>query len=305
MRRFVVVAVLLATSAFAEERVRIAVHPLAAPGVDDAKLVIELNREQLNILAETQHLTLAAIEDVERRLAEEGGRCPAHGKERIECLERVALATRATYSIAVTVKRLGNDFELSATIADPDRVPLEQPATLSCAGNGAVKPEVALKAQLRALLLDIIKAGTLPSDPRKLSASAVPPPLPPLEFKSDEHRPTIREPAPQSQTGFIGKITMGVGGASVIAGIVLLSVAGGERAGIHVDPYGNIPLSQMGNVQSTGVMQNVGGACVGFGLATVAAGGLLWLMSATGSSGGVTLAPTPGGAAVVFRGELP
>jgi len=107
MVRFAWVVVVLASSSFGQERVRIAVHPLAAPGVDDPKLVIELNREQMNILAETQHITLAAIEEVERRLTEEGGRCPPRGKERIECLERVALATRATYSIAVTVEAAG------------------------------------------------------------------------------------------------------------------------------------------------------------------------------------------------------
>jgi len=62
------------------------------------------------------------------------------------------------------LKRLGNDFELTATIADSDRVPLEQPPTLPCAGTGPVKPEVALKAQLRVLLLEHIKAATLPVD---------------------------------------------------------------------------------------------------------------------------------------------
>src|SRR5690349_16939987 len=114
MFRAALVAVLATGSAFAQERVRCAVPPIAAPGVEDTKLIVELNREAQNILAETQRVTLAAPEDVEKRLAEEGGKCPPRGKERTDCLERLALATRSTYSIAVTVKRLGKDYELSA-----------------------------------------------------------------------------------------------------------------------------------------------------------------------------------------------
>lgn len=61
-------AVLVSVSALAQERVRVAVHPIVAPGIDDSQLIAELNREVQNILAETGRVTLVATQDVDRQL---------------------------------------------------------------------------------------------------------------------------------------------------------------------------------------------------------------------------------------------
>ncbi|MBK7864165.1 MAG: hypothetical protein IPJ65_37335 [Archangiaceae bacterium] len=281
--------------------------PIVAPGVDDGRLVNELNREVMNVLAETDHVTMVAREDVDRRLIEEGGRCPPRGKERTDCLERVALATRAVYVVAVTVKRLGKEYELSGSIADADRVLLEQPEPLSVTDNGSVKLEVALKHQLRALLLERMKVGALPTDPRMLNQAVVvapapvpaagePPPQPPLEPAS---RPV--------NTMRVGAFL--VGGIAVIAGvsgIVLAMIARQQVSGLSV---------------MDGILQNPGDAAkvsasrtnatIGAAMGAVAGAALVaavvMFIAAPSEEPRASVAPVAfvGGAGLAFTGRWP
>ncbi|MBL8950704.1 MAG: hypothetical protein JNK82_08005 [Myxococcaceae bacterium] len=312
MFRVSLVAVLSFTgAAYAQERVRCAVHPISAPGVDDAKLVGELNREAQNILAETKRVTLVAPEDVEKRLAEEGGKCPARGKERTDCLERIALATRAVYAIAVTVKRLGKDYELSATIADADRVLLEQPEslTVTVTDPGGGKVEIVLKQQLRVLLIDRLKAGQLPSDPRMRNPEKPglpiepPPPMPPLE---------TAKPAPGLSTMKMGAII--AGGFAVVAGGVAIGLgasASSDASGLNVGSDGVLQdPSQVSKVSSSRNKASIAAAMGGVAGAAAVAAIVMFLLpqaeDAT-SAAKTTVAPTVfnGGGGFAISGSLP
>jgi len=308
MFRVALFAVLVTGSAFAQERVRCAVTPIVAPGVEDPKLVTELNKEAQNILAETQRVTLAAPEDVQKRLAEEGGKCPPRGKERTDCLERVALATRSVYSIAVTVKRLGKDYELSATIADADRVLLEQPEsiTVTVTDPGGTKTEIVLKQQLRVLLLDKLKAGQLPPDPRMrdpkdtplVEKREPPPPPPPLE---------PAKPEPGMSTMRIGAIA--AGGFAVVAGVTaaaLAASASGDASGLDVREDGVLrDRSQVSKVTESRNKASIAAAMGGVaGVAAVAAVLMFMLPPAEDKP---TVAPVAfnGGAGIGVSGVLP
>ncbi len=300
MFRASLVAVLVAGSAFAQDRVRVAVHPIVAPGVDDPKLVSDLNREVANILAETQRVTLVATEDVEKRLAEEGGKCPARGKERTDCLERVALATRAVYIIAVVVKRLGKDYELTATIADSDRVLLEQPDPVAAT-------DATLKPALKELLVGRCRAGALPSDPRM--RNPVPPAMPPpvVEATKPDGGSVVDPVDPDSASS--RKISMAVAGlglAGVIAGSVLLGVgASNARAALNPDT-GNVLADRTQQFSEGRSFQVAGGVMLAVGAVAALGGGMMTMMSMSSSSSAsqtkVTVAPSPGGASVCVGG---
>lgn len=303
-------AVLVSVPALAQERVRVAVHPIAAPGIDDPKLIAELFREVQNILAETRHITLVAQEDVEKRLAEEGGKCPPRGKERTDCLERVALATRAVYIVAVTVKRLGKEYELSATIADADRVLLEQPAPVNVTDTGAVKLDAALKSQLRVLLLERCKAATLPPDPRMRDPQPVVVTPPPVIVKDVPPTPPPTPPAEVAMgisTMRIGAVVAG-GFAVLCGGIAIgLGVAAQQEAkdvrvmnGLLLDP------GDVSRINSSRSKATIAGAMAGVAGVALAAGVLMFILGpAEEPRTTVTPIAFNGGAGIGISGVLP
>lgn len=140
----------------------------------------------------------------------------------------------------MTVKRLGKEYDLSAMIADADRVLLEQPEALAVTDSGAMKIDAALKHQLRVLLLERMKAGSLPVDPRMRNPApvAVTPP-PPVEPVKPPVEPPPLTPAPEAAAmstmrlaGFIA------GGVAVVGGLtalILALMANGEVSGLRVE----------------------------------------------------------------------
>ena len=311
MLRALLVVVFVSVSAHAQERVRVAVHPLVAPGIDDARLVGDLNREVQDILASTGRVTLVAPQDVEKQLAGETGKCPPRGKERTDCLERVALATRAVYIIAVTVKRLGKEYELSATIADADRVLLEQPESLTVTDTGAAKIDVALKYQLKVLLIDKLKAGSLPPDPRMRN----PPPAvvvnPPPVIVKDVPPPPMpppEEPKASMSTMRLGGIVAGGFGLGAgITAIVLGLLAQGEASRLMVRPDGVLlDASMTGLVTSSRNKATIGAAMGGVAGVAIVAAVLMFVMGPAEESK-TTVSPVAfaGGAGVAFTGVLP
>lgn len=304
-------AVLTSVSALAQERVRVAVHPIVAPGVDDPKLVADLNREVQVILAETKRVVLVAPEDVEKRLAEEGGKCPPRGKERTDCLERVALATRAVYIVAVTVKRLGKEYELAATIADADRVLLEQPDPVTVTDNGAVKIDAALKHQLRVLLLERMKADVLPVDPRLRNRA---PPVvvvnpPPVIVKDVPPPPPPEEkPEPGMSTLRIGSLV--AGGFALVAGSVAVGLAvsaKGQADKLTVSDGVLLGRDQLGQLQSSRNQASIA-AAMGAVAGVAALGAVLMFVFAPAEEPVATVAPVAfvgGGGGLAVSGVLP
>jgi len=85
--------------------------------------------------------------------------------------------------------------------------------------------------------------------------------LPPLEFKPKEpEAPVIVDNSVSPPGPLVGKIVMGLGGASAVVGAVLLGVASSQRSsiGARVDANGNIPFADQGLVSSTKNMQERG-----------------------------------------------
>ncbi|MBK7862500.1 MAG: hypothetical protein IPJ65_28615 [Archangiaceae bacterium] len=306
-RVLLALALLSGSSALGQERVRIAVLPLVSPGVDDAQLAGELDAEVKNILVETQHLTVVSEETVARRLKEEpSGRCAPHGRERVECLERIALTTRAVYALLVWVKRLGKEYEVGAVLADADRVPLKQPETLTVRDDGAVKLAGALKHQLRMLLLDRAKIGQLPVDARARDAQAVgvTPPVAAVEPPPAIPPPFVEAP-PESMSARkkAGFVMLGVGAIGLAIGGGLMAAGTSTNAGTMDPQTGYILPGRVADVQKAKVLETAAGVALGVGVAAAVAG--VVMVTVPGGAAEVSLAPTRGGAMVGLRGALP
>lgn len=300
MARAWLVALLVSGAALGGERVRVAVHPIVGPGIDDPKLLLELNREVQNLLAATEQVTLVGAEDVDRRLAEEGGRCALRGKERTECLERVALATRAVYAVAVVVKRLGHEYELSATLVCADRVMLPQPDSISATDSGAVKVEAMLKHQLRVLLLERLKMGALPGDPRALAPAPVD--NPPVVL--------VTSPPPETTTPTLRVAAYGAVGFAVLAGAagVGLAVVASDELKAVQSPDGRVLASNddVARVVSSRNKATIGAAMGSVAGAAALAAVVLFIISPA-SEPKIAVAPMVGehGGGVAVTGRFP
>lgn len=179
MTRAVAMAVVLLASAGWAQRVRFALHPVNAPSIEDSALVRALDNEASGQLASTRRYTLVDADEVRAQLAPDGGRCPTRIDERLRCLERLALTTRAVYALEVEVKRLGKTFELSATIAAANRTTLRQPGAVTVTVSDKAKTQALLRDGLIELLVGRLKIQELPADPKEEVARATEPPAPP------------------------------------------------------------------------------------------------------------------------------
>ena len=179
------------------QRVRFALHPINAPSIEDAALVRFLDNEANNQLTATRRFTLVNADDVRAQLADDGGRCPARLDERIRCLERLALTTRAVYSLEIEAKRLGKTYELTATIAAANRTVLKQPESVSAKIEDKAKTKEKLRDLLIELLVGKLKVQDLALDPKdETSVAVVPPPV----AKVEPVPPVAKlEPAPVTQ----------------------------------------------------------------------------------------------------------
>lgn len=306
MLRFCLVAAwCIASTSIAQERVRVAVHPLTAIGVDDQLLLKELGLETEMILAETKRLTLVSPDAVIKALADEpNGKCPPRGKERMECLERLAHATRATYAIAVHVKRLGKEYELSANVADADRVPLNQCAGVTVLDEGNVKVNAALKHQLRVLLLQQMKAGELPVDPR--TRDPLPPPTIVVQPPNPDPNPPPRivEPVePRSNRRSLALATGIVGAAGLVTAAALFAAGAGVGSGTTNPTTGFVLADRRESFALARTLQTGSAVALSVGAALAIVAGILFFMPEDKPK--VSVAPVTGGAVVGFTGVLP
>ena len=165
------------------QRVRFALHPVNAPSIEDAALVRYLDNEANNLLAGTRRFTLVNADEIRTQLTDDRGRCPARADERIRCLERLALTTRAVYALEIEVTRLGKTYDLSATIAAANRTVLKQPEPVSTQVTEKSKTKEQLRDKLIELLMGKLKIQELSLDPKDETPVAVvpPPPLPKVD----------------------------------------------------------------------------------------------------------------------------
>ncbi len=289
MRLFITSLLLLSALSHAE-RVRVAVHPLVARGVEDS-VQQKVADDMRNVLAEPGKITAAAEDEVEDALRALATRqCPAALDDRMKCLEGLAFTTGSTYGLLVELKQYGRSYELSAVMVAADHTQLTQPAVVRA------QNESEIPAALRRLLNEELKLTNISAASSEMarllahsdSSPDGPPPLVPVEDDS-----------PQRVAGQ-GLLFGGL--AVAVAGGVVTAVGAGVGGGVQSDGNGNAAsLRDVAERNTANTLLTIGLVGVGVGAVAAVVGGILW---GTAPQPSVSVAPVPGGAMLQIGGSF-
>jgi hypothetical protein len=282
--RWVCIALAVCSAAEAAEKGRVRIAPLPVKALTgDDRLDRELPKRFEVRLLGTNQVECPLPEKVEAFLQTRAG---APCEKDVACLKTLAENTSSLYALAASIRLNGaaTAFVVSATLFRVDgqkkdvafEYKINRDAmTLPAAGDEAIK-ELVMRLELEKL------ERVLP-------------------MQAHEETPGVSEPVDEGATGRrAGLAVIGVGALSAIIGGVMLAVGSSQMGNITV-VNGNVPLSQLPAESHASTLQNAGGAMLGIGLAVVAAGGVIWLMSPNAPVQ-VSAAPMPSGAAVMLRG---
>lgn len=276
----------------AAQRMRVAVQPMAAPGVDDVAMVKELEVETLNLLVGTSNITPVNRDDVATQLAGDGGRCAPPADVRLKCLERLALTTRAEYALGVELKRFGKSYELAAVLVPRNGERLATPAAMALTPPAEGKTAF-FKTQLRVLLLERMKLGALPAVPLASPVVQTPPPVlvPPI---------VVADPD-EGQRSLGRRLVYAGAGLTVIG---LACAAAGAGFGYGAGRTGNAASNVEAARQASNgkLLTTIGFTAAGVGVVAALLGVTLKGISADAPT--VGLVPASGGGSVWLGGSF-
>ncbi len=305
-RALPVLALLFVAAPASAQRLRIAIHPLTAPGVDDLALVKDLEAEARDILVATGRITPVNADDVATQLAGDGGKCSPPADKRLKCLERLALTTRAEYSIAIELKKFGRSYELSALLVARNGEHLTQPEAISANPQPDVKPAVVFKAELRRLLLDRMNLATIPAVPVQDIAS---------KPTHEDVPPAVAPRTAPQELSRLRRVAFVTGGLTVVAGASAVGMAISSNAeagaieanararGESVAPF-SITLSELEQARAlrakNSAAQILGTVAAVTGAATI----VFWLLGTPPDAPIPSVAPAAGGAVLSLSGRF-
>ena len=267
---------------------RVAVHPIAVSGLtaNDKRNLEALFDVRL---ARTAGIRLAGSGGVDDALAQPQGRdCEV----RDACLRFLAEQTGSLYAVhaRVSADALVTKLSASARVVRVDGMMIRE-VERSATVNGEVMKagREVIAALLDGLDLDQL-AETVPvhEDPSQPGVSV----------------PMVTASAPSNLRTVLGAVTVGAGGATLIAGAVLAGLSASGRGRLQIDSTGAVPAEQAS--AASGVAQEMRAASVLIPVGAVAtAGGLALLLYRPQSDVVVTAAPSRTGGTVLISGRLP
>jgi tetratricopeptide (TPR) repeat protein len=196
------------------------------------------------------------------------------------------------YNLAVTYDRLRRDEEALAAFEQYLR---EEP---NAENVREVEGRVAVLRQALARTTDPSRAEATPLDTTPVETTTRVEPTPPDTAPIDRTPPIVA--APSNDAGPGPWIVVGVGGAAVVAGAVLLAVAAADVAAVEGASPGTRWSEVRGAYDRSEAESIAGGVLLGVGAAAAAAG-VVWAVAGGGGSE-VEVAPTASG--VVVRGTF-
>lgn len=314
-----------------------AVHPMEVKTKRDGDQMAAIFVEEL----QAQDVKVVPTDAVAQALAKQKGKvCPAKGRE--ACLAQLCKKTKADaavwasfspdlplYSVSAVVVSCAGKVEKSIKLKTYEK---EKALRLQGVRNvlklfvadlalapppASPTPAVAVAPALgtpepEAVAVPPSEEVSRPVAPPPPPARATPPPPEKLEPEpASQVAPAVvvEETPPPVRRGSDGGMRAGayvlggLGVAGIGAGGVLAILANSEAGALQVDANGNIPVSQLPIRKSADTKSTAALVAVGAGAAVLAAGVAMFFLSDSDAMLGV--APTNGGAAVVFSGTLP
>lgn len=299
-------AIFLLAAPASGQRLRIAIHPLTAPGIDDVALIKDLEAEARDILVATGRITPVNADDVVTQLAGDGGKCSPPADNRVKCLQRLALTTRAEYSLAVELKKFGKSYELSALLVPRNGEAITQPEAIPILPPATAPPAAVFKAELRRLLIDKMGLSTIPPAPvTDLAVKSVPeaaPRAPALGATATPQTSALRAAA------FVtGGLTLVAAAAAIGFSASSTSDAAAIEANARARGQSSAPFSitaaeldQARSLRSKNSTAQVLGAVAATTAATTI---VLWLVGAPSTAVVPSVTPSAGGAVISLSGS--
>ncbi|MBN8611414.1 MAG: tetratricopeptide repeat protein [Deltaproteobacteria bacterium] len=194
------------------------------------------------------------------------------------------------YNLGVTYDRMRRDDEALAAFEQYLREEPDAENVREVEGRVAV---------LRQALARTTDTQTTPAETTPVAATPVER-TPPVEREIARPDPTLIVAAPSNDPGPAPWIVVGIGGAAVVTGAVLLAVAAADVAAVEGASPGTHWSEVRGAYERSEAESIAGGVLLGVGAAAAVAG-VVWAVAGSGGSE-VEVAPTAGG--VVVRGTF-
>jgi len=230
------------------------------------------------------------------------GACPSN--ELLKCMAYLAEHTNSTYGLRVELRRgtRAKTWEWAAELAAHDGTVMKQPEVFPFMESEDIVFDRLCEMTLKQYV-EKLDLGKLPLVPTKVAD------VPKVEKPKVEVPKIVTPLEPEHPLGTVGWIVAGVGGATAIAGGVVLGMAASTAGGLHPNDNGAVPLSEAPQAKQVADNGTLGSVLVGVGVA-VAAGGVVMAMlpgdpPKAEKKTTVTMVPTAGGAVLSISGSLP